>query len=164
MPASIVMRTKMAGEEFAPARAILRFVPSIAPPGVPPSTHSLRSVLLEDNKVKVYGSSSIVCQAQALRAASQMAKSYDTYPAHLLNSTTSGLDDRVGSTIDDRDSRAASGFSDRRLFLLQQDEVIEEGEWETDDEEEEDVEGYKSESSDDDDEIEDEVLGSENDD
>lgn len=39
MPASVVMRTKMAGEEFAPARAILRFVPSIAPPGVPPSTH-----------------------------------------------------------------------------------------------------------------------------
>ncbi|KAI8530749.1 hypothetical protein RHMOL_Rhmol11G0083800 [Rhododendron molle] len=47
------------------------------------------------------------------------------------------------------------------------DEVIEEGLWETDDEEEVDVEGiegYKSESSDDDDEIEDEVLGSENDD
>ncbi|KAI8567640.1 hypothetical protein RHMOL_Rhmol02G0137300 [Rhododendron molle] len=47
------------------------------------------------------------------------------------------------------------------------DEVIEEGEWETDDEEEVDVEGiegYKSESSDDDDEIQDEVLGSENDD
>ncbi|KAI8574037.1 hypothetical protein RHMOL_Rhmol01G0323200 [Rhododendron molle] len=46
-------------------------------------------------------------------------------------------------------------------------EVIEEGLWETDDEEEVDVEGiegYKSESSDDDDEIEDEVLGSENDD
>ncbi|KAI8547000.1 hypothetical protein RHMOL_Rhmol07G0162600 [Rhododendron molle] len=48
---------------------------------------------------------------------------------------------------------AASGFTLQR-----------EGEWETDDEEEEDVEGYKSESSDDDDEIEDEVLGSENDD
>ncbi|KAI8560776.1 hypothetical protein RHMOL_Rhmol04G0282100 [Rhododendron molle] len=47
------------------------------------------------------------------------------------------------------------------------DEVIEEGLWETDEEEEVDVEGiegYKSESSDDDDEIEDEVLGSENDD
>jgi hypothetical protein len=44
------------------------------------------------------------------------------------------------------------------------DEENEEGEWETDDEEEEDMEGYKSKSSSDDDEIQDEVLGSENDD
>lgn len=35
MPASIVIRTKMAGEEFALAYAILRFVPSIPPPSVP---------------------------------------------------------------------------------------------------------------------------------
>lgn len=35
MPASIVTRTKMAGEEFALASAILRFVPSIPPPSVP---------------------------------------------------------------------------------------------------------------------------------
>lgn len=35
MPASIVTRTKMAGEEFALASAILRFVPSILPPSVP---------------------------------------------------------------------------------------------------------------------------------
>ncbi|KAI8551833.1 hypothetical protein RHMOL_Rhmol06G0217500 [Rhododendron molle] len=56
-------------------------------------------------------------------------------------------------------------FSRGKTSLI--DEVIEEAEWETDDEEEVDVEGiegYKSESSDDDDEIQDEVLGSENDD
>ncbi|KAF7116203.1 hypothetical protein RHSIM_RhsimUnG0034000 [Rhododendron simsii] len=41
MPASIVIRTKMAGEEFALACAILRFVPSIPPPTVPLYTTGL---------------------------------------------------------------------------------------------------------------------------
>lgn len=52
---------------------------------------SLRSVLLEAHKVKVYGSSSFVCQAQALREASQMAKSCTCMPLASIESENKHL-------------------------------------------------------------------------
>ncbi|KAF7144394.1 hypothetical protein RHSIM_Rhsim05G0120000 [Rhododendron simsii] len=74
--------------------------------------------------------------------------------------------DKWTSSNKKRGSMVITGHyvDDSWKFIYVPYEENEEGEWETNDEEEEDVEGYKSESSDDDDEIEDEVLGSENDD